>query len=96
MLLRYRKCELLMTKILNILTCHFSQGKRSTLHAESSIMQADEKTPLIKCMLVYLQYDQLNVREDIIKLFYALSHWGYGIGNKDEFIKKCMPQLIPS
>lgn len=59
-------------------------------------MQVDEETPLIKCMLIYSQYDQLNVREDIIKLFYALSHCGYGIGNRDEFIKKCMPQLISS
>lgn len=59
-------------------------------------MQADEDTPLIHCMLLYLQCDQLNVREDVIKLFYALSHWGYGISNKDEFIKKCIPQLTRS
>lgn len=60
------------------------------------MMQADEKTPLIQCMLLYLRFDQLNVREDIIKMFYGLSHWGFGISNKDEFITKCMPQLIPS
>lgn len=47
-------------------------------------------------MLAYLQYDQLDMREEIVKLFYALSHWGYGIDNKDDFVKSCLPQLIPS
>lgn len=60
------------------------------------MLQADEKIPLIKCLLVYLRFDQLNVREDIIKVFYALTHTGQGISNKDEFIVKVMPQLIPS
>lgn len=73
-----------------------SQSKRSTLHSDNTMMQVDEDTPLIHSMLLYLQYDQLNVREDVIKLFYALSHWGYGISNKDDFLKKCMPQLTPS
>lgn len=58
-------------------------------------MQADEKTPLIQCMLRYLRFDQLNVREDVIKMFYGLSHWGLGISNKDEFMTRCMPQLVP-
>ncbi|KAL7315393.1 hypothetical protein PS15m_004620 [Mucor circinelloides] len=71
-------------------------SKRTTTSESSVAMQADEKTPLIRCMLLYLRFDQLNVREDVIKMFYGLSHWGTGISNKDEFITKCMPQLIPS
>ncbi|KAI7905964.1 uncharacterized protein BX663DRAFT_247120 [Cokeromyces recurvatus] len=72
-------------------------NRRSAVHMESSTLSAaNEKTPLIKCMLIYLQYDQLNVREAIIKMFYALCYWGYGMNNKNEFIAKCMPQLIPS
>ena len=47
---------------------------------------------MLSCML----FDQLNVREDVIKMFYALSHWGYGISSQDDFLQKCMPQLIPS
>jgi hypothetical protein len=60
------------------------------------MIQADEKSPLIHCMLQYLRFDQLNSREDVIKLFYALTNWGYGISNKEEFISSCIPQLIPS
>lgn len=63
---------------------------------QAETLQVDEKIPLIKCLLTYLRYDQLNVREDIIKVFYALTHCAQGISNKDEFIVKCMPQLIPS
>ncbi|KAK4518369.1 uncharacterized protein ATC70_001722 [Mucor velutinosus] len=70
-------------------------SKRTTLSENSVMMQADEKTPLIQCMLRYLRFDQLNVRQDVIKMFYGLFHWGLGISNKDEFMAKCMPQLIP-
>lgn len=61
-----------------------------------SMMEVDDKSPLIQCMLQYLRFDQLNLREYVIKLFYAITHWGDGISNKDEFISCCIPQLIPS
>lgn len=54
----------------------------------------DNKVSIIKCMLLYLQLDQLNVREDIIKMFYALIHWSTAISNKNDFITKCVPNLI--
>ncbi|CEP16409.1 hypothetical protein [Parasitella parasitica] len=59
------------------------------------MLQADDSTPLIRCMLAYLQFDQLNIRQDVIKMFYGLAHWGSSISNKDDFVTKCMPQLIP-
>ncbi|CAO3591912.1 unnamed protein product [Absidia cylindrospora] len=73
-----------------------SHSKQS-LHIERTPpMQVDDKTLIIRCMLLYLQLDQLNVREIVIKMFYALINWGAGISNKPEFIAKCIPSLIPT
>ncbi|KAL9542636.1 hypothetical protein MBANPS3_008515 [Mucor bainieri] len=71
-------------------------SKRNTLSEGPVMMQADEKTPLIQCMLRYLRFDQLHVRHDVIKMFYGLCHWGLGISNKDDFMMQCMPQLMAS
>ena len=57
-------------------------------------MQIDESTQVIRCMLLYLQFDQLNIRADVLKMFYALIHWGFGISNKSDIINQCSPALI--
>lgn len=59
-------------------------------------MQADDTTPIIRCMLYYLQLDQLNVREIVLKMFYAMIYWGAGISNKSDFTAKCIPSLFPT
>ncbi|KAI9311467.1 hypothetical protein BX666DRAFT_929792 [Dichotomocladium elegans] len=71
-----------------------SQSKRASIHTENPApMHVDETTPIIQCMLEYLKFDQLNVRVDVLKSFYALIHWGFGIGNKSDFISKCSSSL---
>lgn len=73
----------------------YSQYKRTSVHAEGvAPVQVDETTPIIRCMLEYLQLDQLNVRADVLKMFYALVHWGFGISNKSDFISGCISQLV--
>lgn len=74
---------------------NISQSKRNALQGESKTMPVDETNPIIRCMLSCLELDQLNVCEDVVKMFYGLCHWGYCIEDMDDFIKKCMPQLIP-
>ncbi|CAO3615313.1 unnamed protein product [Cunninghamella echinulata] len=71
-------------------------GKLSLNIEQTSLTQMDDKVSIIKCMMLYLQFDQLNVREDIIKMFHALIHWGTAINNKNDFIVKCVPNLIPT
>ncbi|KAI9029113.1 hypothetical protein CLU79DRAFT_736311 [Phycomyces nitens] len=73
------------------------RSKRASLDKDNtSPMHADENTPIIRCMIKYLRYDQINVRTDVIKMFYALIYWGFGISNKSDFATKCMPALIPA
>ncbi|KAG0186217.1 hypothetical protein DFQ28_008166 [Apophysomyces sp. BC1034] len=73
-----------------------SAGKRSSLQVENIPMAVHQETPIIRCMLMYLQYDQLNATADVIKMFYALVHWGFGISNKSDFTTKSTPSLIPA
>ncbi|RCI06289.1 hypothetical protein CU098_009425 [Rhizopus stolonifer] len=71
---------------------HIPTNKRNTLHATNiTISQPDENLPIFRCMLQYLDHRQLN--EYVIKMFYALSQWG--VINKDVFLSRCTPQLIP-
>ncbi|KAF7724279.1 hypothetical protein EC973_001180 [Apophysomyces ossiformis] len=73
-----------------------SHGKRSSLQAENIPMTVHEDTPIIRCMLTYLKMEQLNSKPDVIKMFYALIHWGFGISNKSDFSTKSTPLLIPA
>ncbi|CEP09370.1 hypothetical protein, partial, partial [Parasitella parasitica] len=45
--------------------------------------------------LAYLQFDQLNICQDVIRILCGLAHWRSRISSKDDFVAKCMPQLIP-
>ncbi|KAI8139160.1 hypothetical protein BJV82DRAFT_275633 [Fennellomyces sp. T-0311] len=74
-----------------------THNKRASTHADNTQpMQIDENTSVIKCMLEYLQFDQLNIRADVIKMFYALVHWGFGISNKSDFVGQCASALTPA
>ncbi|KAI8366708.1 uncharacterized protein BYT42DRAFT_540161 [Radiomyces spectabilis] len=73
-----------------------SHSKRASMNRDSTPIRVDESTPIIRCMLLYLQYDQLNVHVDVIKMFYGLVNWSYGISNKSDVINKCVPALIPA
>ncbi|KAI9498425.1 hypothetical protein BDB00DRAFT_448176 [Zychaea mexicana] len=71
-----------------------THNKRASTHVDNTLpMQVDENTPVIRCMLLYLRFDQLNIRADVLKMFYALIHWGFGISNKSDLISQATPAL---
>lgn len=65
------------------------------MHPDSAqTMNVDNSTPIIRCMLAYLKMDELNIKQHIIKMFYALVNWGFGISDKNDFVEKCMEPLV--
>jgi hypothetical protein len=62
----------------------------------TSNVEIDDQTIIIKCLLEYLKMDGLNVREELILTFYALSNWGFDIANKSDFLASCLPAITPA
>jgi len=74
-----------------------NQPERTSLLPDtSSTADVDNQTIIIKCLLEYLKLDGLNVREELILTFYALSNWGFDIAVKSEFLTSCLPMLTPA
>ncbi|KAI7862227.1 hypothetical protein BDF14DRAFT_1858334 [Spinellus fusiger] len=74
-----------------------SQNKRSSLNKDTLVpVDINTDTPIIRCIQAYLHYKELNVGQEIIKTFYALTYWGMNITNKQDFLLKCIPFLIPA
>ncbi|KAI8368648.1 hypothetical protein EDC96DRAFT_133631 [Choanephora cucurbitarum] len=74
---------------------HTIKASKKSVTIDHDLIEVDENTPSIDNMLSFLKYDQLNLREYVVKMFYCITQWGHGISNKEELINACISKLIP-